>query len=62
MTLDFIGADSNTIIFGTPGSTLMLDDASSFTGILIQLAVGDIIDMPGVSPAGQPPRVRREPL
>ena len=52
MTLKFIGADSNAIVFGAASGTLSLENPDSFTGVLYGLAAGDIIDLPGVSPAG----------
>ena len=52
MTLKFIGADSNAIVFGAASGTLSLENPDSFTGVFYGLAAGDIIDLPGVSPAG----------
>ena len=47
-TLEFGGADAETVNFNGAGATLKLDAPASFSGVLANIAVGDAIDLAGV--------------
>ncbi|MEA2995618.1 MAG: hypothetical protein QOG74_1167, partial [Alphaproteobacteria bacterium] len=48
-TLELMTPDSGTVTFAGPNGTLQLDQPTTFTGQIAGLAVGDAIDLAGIS-------------
>ena len=52
VTLDLTGGVATTLSFLSNNAVLRLDDPSGFSGQLQGLTIGDLIELPGVSPTG----------
>ena len=48
-TLELSGPDAQTITMSGAGATLMLGQPTQFTGDIEGLAIGDVIDLPGIT-------------